>query len=409
MLLFSAVLVVVLIGIGAVGYGADWWGGSSPRTSTWVGAPSGVPGTPSGGAAAASGARLDGQGRRLFTVLGAGDVLVHPAVSEQARRDATRTGRPGSFDFLPMFGSVAPAITGADLAICHLEIPLAPAAGPFLGYPQFSAPPQLADGLRRAGFDACSTASNHTLDQGAQGVKRTLDALDAAGLGHSGSARDAREAGTPRIYQAAGVGVGHLSYSLNFNGLQRPAGKLWMANLIEPDKILAAAAGLRAAGAEIVVLSLHWGTEYQHLPDADQLRWVQQLIDSPDIDLVLGHHAHVVQPFEQFGEKWVVYGMGNQLARHSEPVNDNREGVMAKITFTEIAPEKWKISEAAAIPIWTDLAPDIRLVDLAAALADPTLPAANREVYRGAYGRITGYLTARGADQDGLKVLSRTG
>lgn len=408
MLLFSAALAVVLIGLGGVGLSADWWGGSAPRTAVWVGAPSGSPGASSGGAAT-SNARLDAQGRRLFTVLGAGDVLVHPAVSEQAKRDATRNGKPGGFDFLPMLEPVAPAIAAADLAICHLEIPLAPAAGPFLGYPQFSAPPQVVDGLKRAGFDACSTASNHTMDQGPQGVTRTLDALDAAGLGHSGSARNAQEAGTPRIYQAAGVSVGHLSYTLNFNGLQRPAGKLWMANLIEPDKILAAAARLRAAGAEIVVLSLHWGTEYQHLPDANQLDWVQPLINSPDIDLILGHHAHVVQPFEQFGDKWVVYGMGNQLARHSDPVNDNREGVMAKITFTETAPKKWKITEAAAIPIWTELTPDIRLVDLAAALADPTLPQARRQVYQGAYTRITGYLNARGAAEDGLKVLSRTG
>ncbi|RKR89789.1 poly-gamma-glutamate synthesis protein (capsule biosynthesis protein) [Micromonospora pisi] len=412
MLLFSVVLAGALIVIGGIGYRADWWG-ESPRSSSWVdpsgGEPSGSQPPGGGTAGAPPGTRLDAQGRRLLTVLGAGDVLIHPEVTEQAKRDAARTGQAGGYDFFPMFERVAPAISGADLAICHLETPLAPAAGPFEGYPRFSAPPQVVDGLRRAGFDACSTASNHTMDQGAQGVKRTLDALDAAGLGHAGSARDAAEANTPRIYEAAGVKVGHLSYTLNFNGLERPAGKLWMANLIEPAKILAAAKKLRAAGAEIVVLSLHWGTEYQHLPDADQLDWVKPLIESPDINLVLGHHAHVVQPFEEFDDKWVVYGMGNQIARHADPVNDNREGVMARITFTEMAPKEWKITEAAAIPIWTDISPDIRLVDLAAALANPALAADRRKVYQGAYQRITGYLTARGADQDGLKVLAPTG
>ncbi|MFI6763345.1 CapA family protein [Micromonospora sp. NPDC050417] len=409
MLLFSVVLAGALIVVSGIGYRADWWG-DSPGGSSWVepsGGQSNGSQPPGGGTAGAPpGARLDAQGRRLLTVLGAGDVLIHPEVTAQAKRDA---GQAGGYDFFPMFERVAPAISGADLAICHLETPLAPAAGPFQGYPSFSAPPQVVDGLRRAGFDACSTASNHTLDQGAQGVKRTLDALDAAGLGHAGSARDAAEANTPRIYEAAGVKVGHLSYTLNFNGLERPAGKLWMANLIEPAKILDAAKRLRAAGAEIVVLSLHWGTEYQHLPDADQLDWVKPLIESPDINLILGHHAHVVQPFEEFNDKWVVYGMGNQIARHADPVNDNREGVMARITFTEMAPKEWKITEAAAIPIWTDISPNIRLVDLATALADPALAADQRKVYQGAYQRITGYLTARGADQDGLKVLAPTG
>ncbi|MFK3981510.1 CapA family protein [Micromonospora sp. NPDC050397] len=378
--------------------------------SSWV-EPSGAAGGASsdGGTPAPPGARVDAQGRRLFTVLGAGDVLVHPEVSQQAKRDAGRTGQAGGYDFFPMFERVAPAIGAADLAICHLETPLGPAAGPFQGYPRFSAPPQVVDGLKRAGFDACSTASNHTMDQGAQGVTRTLEALDKAGLGHAGSARNAAEANAPRIYEQAGVKVGHLSYTLNFNGLERPAGKLWMANLIEPAKILAAAKRLRAAGAEIVVLSLHWGTEYRHQPDANQLDWVEPLVSSPDIDLILGHHAHVVQPFEEFGDKWVVYGMGNQLARHADPIDDNREGVMARITFTETAPKEWKITEAAAIPTWTDISPDIRLVDLPAALADPALPADRRTVYQGAYDRVSGYLKARGAGGDGLRVLAPTG
>lgn len=409
MLLFSVVLAGALVIVGGIGYRADWWG-DPPRMSSWI-EPSGAAGgaSPGGGTPAAPGARVDAQGRRLFTVLGAGDVLVHPEVSQQAKRDASTTGQAGGYDFFPMFERVAPAIGAADLAICHLETPLGPAAGPFQGYPRFSAPPQVVDGLKRAGFDACSTASNHTMDQGAQGVTRTLEALDKAGLGHAGSARNAPEANAPRIYEKAGVKVGHLSYTLNFNGLERPPGKLWMANLIEPQKILAAAKRLRAAGAEIVVLSLHWGTEYRHLPDADQLDWVKPLIESPDISLILGHHAHVVQPFEEFGDKWVVYGMGNQLARHADPIDDNREGVMARITFTETAPKEWKITEAAAIPTWTDISPDIRLVDLPAALANPTLPAKSRAVYQAAYDRISGYLHARGAAGDGLKVLAPTG
>ncbi|MDZ5445344.1 CapA family protein [Micromonospora sp. 4G57] len=344
----------------------------------------------------------DPAGRRVVRVVAAGDVLVHPEVTAQARRDADRTGRPGALDFAPMFAGVAPAVAGADLALCHLETPLADAGGPFSGYPSFNAPPQVLDGVRSAGFDGCSTASNHTLDQGADGVARTVRALDAAGLGHTGSARSAAEAATPRIYRVGDVRIAHLAYSLNFNGLSRPPGQPWLANLIDPPEILAAAHRARAAGADIVVLSLHWGTEYQHLPDADQRAWAQQLISSPDVDLILGHHAHAVQPFQRFGDKWVVFGMGNELARHAEPVDDNREGVMARATFTETAPGRWTVTRMEALPTWTDLAPDLRLVDLTAALADPATGAGVRDDYRAAYDRVLGYVRALGAGPDQL-------
>jgi hypothetical protein len=340
-------------------------------------------------------------GPRTVTVLGAGDVLIHPEVWQQAAADARAAGKTG-FDFSPMFAGVQPAITAADLALCHLETPVAEPGGPFSGFPYFNAPPQVATAIKEAGFDGCSTASNHAIDQGAAGVSRTLSALDAAGLGHTGSFRSPQEAATPKLYDVRGIKIAHLSYSLHFNGLRRPAGQEWLANLIEPDKIAAAAHRARAAGAEIVVVSLHWGTEYRHVPDANQLTWARQVMASPDVDLVLGHHAHVVQPFERYGDKWVVFGMGNELARHAEPINDNREGVMARMTFTEVAPHRWWITRAEAIPTWVTLAPRIRLVDLPVALADPATPPALKATYQGAYDRIKRYLTARGAASAGL-------
>ncbi|HEX7746337.1 MAG TPA: CapA family protein, partial [Micromonosporaceae bacterium] len=343
---------------------------------------------------------------RHLTVLAAGDILIHPAVAEQARTDARRSGR-GRFDFFPMFRQVSPRISGADLALCHLEVPLGEPAGPFAGYPLFNAPPQVVDGIRQAGYDGCSVASNHTLDQGEPGVVRTIKALEAAGLGHTGSARNGREAATPRIYDRSGVRVAHLSYTMNFNGLRRPAGRDWLANPIEPAKILAAAKRARAAGAQIVVLSLHWGTEYRHEPNADQQRWARQLITSPDIDLIVGHHAHVVQPFQRYGDKWVVFGMGNQLAGQRSA--DTREGVLARITFTEVAPGRWRTSRVEAIPTWTDRVPGIRLIDLPATLAQPGLAADRRREYLAAYRRVRSHVLALGGQRSGLVVVAPGG
>ena len=93
-----------------------------------------------------------------------------------------------------MYASIAPDVKSADLAICEMETPLAPPQGPFVGWPNFSAPPQVLTALKGVGYQSCTTASNHTLDQGYSGLKRTLDELDSAGLRHTGSARSAREA-----------------------------------------------------------------------------------------------------------------------------------------------------------------------------------------------------------------------
>jgi len=301
-------------------------------------------------------------------------------------------------DFGPIFAGVKPVVSAADLGICHLETPVSAPNGPYVGWPRFSAPPQVLTGVRETGFDDCSTASNHSYDDGVAGVDRTVNALDRAGLHHSGTAETARQAATPNVFTMHGVTVAELSYTFGLNsGLSLPADKPWLVNVTEVDKVLAAAHSAREAGAQIVVLSLHWGTEYQEAPTALQVSQARALLASPDVDLILGCHVHVVQPFEKINGKWVVYGMGNEIARHEDPIDASREGVMPRVTFTEVAPGHWKATAVQAIPTWVDISPKIRLVDLAGALASSNLDAATRTTYRTAYDRIVTAVRSRGA------------
>ncbi len=340
---------------------------------------------------------------RQFTVLGAGDVLLHTPFWAQAAAVARSKGEPG-YDFEPLFDSVRADITGADLAICHLETPLGNPGGPFTSYPIFRVPPQISTAIRDAGFDRCSTASNHTIDDGYAGVVRTLDGLDAAGLGHSGSARTADEAATVSLIPVNGVLVGHLAYTFGLNGLRLPADKPWLVNLTDPQRILADAHRLKQAGAEVVIVSLHWGTEYSHGADAGQQALARQLLASPDIDLILGCHAHVVEPFEQLNGKWVVYGMGNEVAWQNQR-QDTRDGVMPEFTFTEISPGVFRVTAALAIPTFMLLSGGSgKLIELPRALADPSLPAGLRSQYLASLQRTKGYLLARGAGAAGLTV-----
>ncbi len=242
-----------------------------------------------------------------------GDVLSHRGVVRQAAAN----GEGGAYDFGPSFELVAPRIEAADLAVCHLETPLSPDNSDLSGHPTFNVPGDLAMGLAGAGFDACTTASNHSLDRRFEGIVATLDVLEAAGLAFAGTARTAEEAATPLVMDAGGIAVGQLSYTYGLNGFRIPADQPWSVNVIDVDRMLADVEGIREAGAEFVVVSIHWGTEYRHEPNEEQRVVASALADAGTIDLIVGHHAHVVQPVERIGDTLVLFGLGNFISNQS--------------------------------------------------------------------------------------------
>jgi poly-gamma-glutamate synthesis protein (capsule biosynthesis protein) len=307
---------------------------------------------------------------------------------------------------------VAPVVSGADLAICHLETPLAPANGPFTGYPIFSGPPQVVPALVTAGYDACTTASNHTFDKGADGVTRTLDALDAAGLAHAGSARTPQEADATTILdvttEQGPVRLALLSYTYGFNGIPYPDGETWRADEIDEATILADAAAARTRGAEVVVVALHWGTEYDQEPNEQQRDLAPRLIASPDVDLLLGHHAHVVQPVENVGGEWVVYGMGNLMANHAEPEGPKAEGLLTRFTFTEdLAAGTFSAPVAEYLPLYQTYEFPIEVLDVPAALASGDTGTTTASRLQTALTRTTEVVTSRGGAEHGLIPLAR--
>lgn len=323
------------------------------------------------------------------TVLATGDVLIHPALTEQAVKDGA-----GSRDFGDMFAGVRTAVEEADLATCHLEVPLADTDGPFEGFPTFSAPPEVATALAGIGYDTCTTASNHTFDQGVEGARTTLDVLDEAGIGHTGSARTKKESATPLVTDVNGVQIGQVSYTFGYNvGTEPP--EAWMSNVIDVERILAAARAAREAGADVVIASLHWGNEDQSAPTPFQRRIARNVLADPAVDLIVGHHAHVVQPFEKINGKWVAYGLGNQIARHEQPRGTTEEGVMARFRFAK-SPDGWTVQQAEYIPTLVDLGPPIRLRNLA---TDASVEAKRRAE---ALVRTDGIVLSLGAAENGL-------
>jgi poly-gamma-glutamate capsule biosynthesis protein CapA/YwtB (metallophosphatase superfamily) len=327
-----------------------------------------------------------GGGPREVTLIASGDVLPHGPVLRQAGAYGGQAGQP--YDFRPMFADLRPVVAAADLAICHLEVPLSSDGRGVASWPSFNAPPQLATALRWAGYDACSTASNHALDRGPAGVVATLGVLDQAGLGHAGTARNAAEA-AGAVVDAGGLRVGLLGYAYGLNGGRVPADQPWLVNLIDPDRIIADARAARRAGARFVVALLHWGQENQAAPTTPQRELARRLLAAPEVDLILGHHAHVVQPIEQVGGKWVAYGMGNSLSNQTPAccAAGSQDGVLVQVTVG-VDRGVARVRAVRHVPTWVEH-PSYRVRPVLTALTDRSLPAAARQALEASRDRTT--------------------
>jgi poly-gamma-glutamate synthesis protein (capsule biosynthesis protein) len=261
------------------------------------------------------------------TVAVTGDLLPHQPVLDAAHHGDT-------YDFVPLLRGIRRPISRADLALCHLEVPLASDHEDLSTYPVFNAPPELATALAAVGYDGCSVASNHAFDQGEAGVRSTLGALDRAGLGHAGTARTKQEARRIQRYEVNGIRIAHLSYTYGLNGFTLPSGRAWLVNLIKGERILRDARRAHRH-ADVVLVSLHWGAEYQAEPTTDQVRLAKRLLRNAPIDALIGHHAHVIQPVDRVAGKVVVYGLGNLLSNQSAAccTAATQDGVIVELTL----------------------------------------------------------------------------
>jgi poly-gamma-glutamate capsule biosynthesis protein CapA/YwtB (metallophosphatase superfamily) len=330
-------------------------------------------------------------GPPTFTVVMSGDVLLHEGLWATARNDARREGRRG-MDFRRILAGMRPDIAGADLAICHLETPLAPKGGPYSGYPVFAVPPAIVPALAWAGYDACTTASNHTLDQGFEGLRRTLRLLDAYGLAHAGSASTKADAKQPLLLDANGVRVALISETYGTNGIPIPSEQPWSVPIIDVQTIEHRAQLARQEGAQVVIVALHWGDEYVHQPSAYQTDIARQLAQDDDIDLIYGHHAHVVQPFDRIHGTWVAYGLGNAVAQQETDMIGVWEGITARFTFTERPGGRFAVTRTAFIPTFISsyqpANPRMRWLNIPESLDDNSISDDEKQQMRAALTRI---------------------
>jgi hypothetical protein len=282
---------------------------------------------------------------KRITIGVSGDLLPHMPIVARARANAGGRG----YDFRPMLRPIRRWVRRNDLAFCHVETPLTPA--PPAGYPVFNSPPALARAVKATGFDACSTASNHSVDRGQAGIDATRRSLRRAGVRHTGVFSTPKQRAKPLMLRTKGVRVALLAYTQMTNGIPLP--HPWSVNLATAQRIRSDAKRARRKGARVVIVNLHWGTEFVNTPDTLQTSLARRLARSTAITAVVGQHAHVVQPIRRVGRLPVVYGEGNLLSNQTAAccTAASQDGMLVRL-HVRVGPRRERVRKITYTPTW---------------------------------------------------------
>lgn len=230
-----------------------------------------------------------------------GDILLHDQLYIQD-------------DFLPAFAEVRDELRAVDFLIANQEsMPGGKELG-LSGYPAFNSPAHILDALKDIDVNLLSIANNHTLDYGERGILAALKNIQAADIPYVGAYESEKDLQTPRIFEVNDISIGVLGYTYGTNGIPTPAGKDYLVNRIDPKRITKEIQAMRD-DVDVVVVSMHWGNEYELTQNAEQEELAKVIADA-GADIIFGHHPHVIQPFEVIEgrdghETAVFYSLGN--------------------------------------------------------------------------------------------------
>lgn len=317
-----------------------------------------------------------------FTVSTSGDLLMHQPLLDRALAN----GNGDEYDFAPFFHQIKPYIAGVDLGLCHVETPMGP--GPPTTYPIFNTPTGLASSIHRSGWDACDSASNHSLDGAQPGIDGTVEALDRAHVMHTGSFASRAASEKPTILDVDGVEVGFVAYTDATNGFTPPSP--WSLNTypaVEPKAgakaIIRDARAAREAGADAVIAQVHWGDENSQTPNASQIAVAKKLTSAKVITVVVGQGPHVVQPIELVNDKFVVFSEGNLVSNQAASTGlptETEDGFVALLHFKAVG-DRVTVRRVQYAPTW------VRLGDYVVLPAKASSDSANATALRESYAR----------------------
>lgn len=256
-----------------------------------------------------------------------------------------------------------PYIQASDIAVCEFETPIAKRGGPYTGYPVFNVPPEVADAAASVGYTACTHATNHSWDQGADGIARLWDTLASKGIAQTGSYKTEEDSTKPLVIDSptGGGKLGLVTGTVSLNGMT--ADHDWQVDRLREagdpqhqsdiDRAVAKAKAAREQGADVVAMAMHSVQEYIDYADSWQVSEAHELADTGAFDVIYGAGCHCAQPIENYNGTWIIYGLGNTVTV-SAPASRivNNQGVTARIQFAgrKGVAGAWRVSRIDWVP-----------------------------------------------------------
>ena len=242
-----------------------------------------------------------------FSMITFGDALIHPAVYNDAKRNSS------TYNFKKMFTEVEKIISDYDLKFYNQETVIGGASLGVSGYPTFNSPDAIGNDLIATGFNVVNLASNHTMDKGSVGATYSANFWkNKEGVYAIGSYTNSTERNNIVIKEMNGITYAILSYAYGTNGLPVPSGKEYLINLYSDAKAKQDIEKIRDK-VDVLMVSMHWGTEYVLEPTSEQKREANYLA-SLGVDVIIGHHPHVLQPVTFIDDTLVIYSLGNMIS-----------------------------------------------------------------------------------------------
>ena len=292
-----------------------------------------------------------------------GDLLFHPNLWKHFAGANTAATDGTAFDFTPLFETMKPYIQASDIAVCKFETPIAKRGGPYTGYPVFNVPPEVADAAASVGYTACTHATNHSWDQGADGIARLWDTLASKGIAQTGSYKTEEDSTKPLVIDSptGGGKLGLVTGTVSLNGMT--ADHDWQVDRLREagdpqhqsdiDRAVAKAKAAREQGADVVAMAMHSVQEYIDYADSWQVSEAHELADTGAFDVIYGAGCHCAQPIENYNGTWIIYGLGNTVTV-SAPASRivNNQGVTARIQFAgrKGVAGAWRVSRIDWVP-----------------------------------------------------------
>ena len=288
--------------------------------------------------------------KKTVTMAVVGDIMVHDYQYNEAYDPAA-----GEYDFMHNFQDAKKYFAGKDLVIGNLELTFGGTDRPYSSYPCFNTPDSFLDAVKDAGFNLLTTANNHSMDTGRNGVIRTLDKLDEYGIEHFGTYRSQEERDTIFYKDVNGIRFAFLSYTYGTNGI--PVPEDYLVNIIDNDQMVADISEARE-NADVVVVMPHMGNEYETYPRDIFVNWADRMF-AAGADIVLASHPHVLQKMEYRkidhgdGEHdgFIIYSLGNFISSQTDPPRN--ASIILHLTVEKMGGEPANVTEVSFVPIWT--------------------------------------------------------